>query len=293
MSGRPRPCGCKGYRSCLLCEREFNVLPFQDELFTAEALNENGVPSYVFCSSCNLAWPGWDCDTMEHPDHKGEPISFPGIYVQPDFFSESEKVELMESFDSLPWESSVSGRRKQNFGPKTNFKKRKLRLGSFQGVPSFSKLFQDRIASVPLLKDYHTIEQCSLEYDPDRGASIEPHIDDCWVWGERIVTLNLAGDSVLTMTKYNGGLDKYNLQDVDIQLPNKEDIPDICVRIPQPARSLVVIYGSARYQWLHCILRRDIKERRVCIALREFTKQFLNPEDVMGQTVLKAASKYF
>ncbi len=107
------------------------------------------------------------------------------------------------------------------------------------------------------------------------------------------MTLNLAGDSVLTMTKYNGGLDKYNLQDVDIQLPNKEDIPDICVRIPQPARSLVVIYGSARYQWLHCILRRDIKERRVCIALREFTKQFLNPEDVMGQTVLKAASKYF
>ncbi len=88
----------------MLCERQFNVLPFQDELFTAEALNENvkqpsfffamyhscvtlinflqGVPSYVFCSSCNLAWPGWDCDTMEHPDHKGEPISFPGIYVQ-------------------------------------------------------------------------------------------------------------------------------------------------------------------------------------------------------------------
>ena len=41
MSGKPRPCGCKGYRSCLLCEREFNLLPFQEELFTAEALQEN------------------------------------------------------------------------------------------------------------------------------------------------------------------------------------------------------------------------------------------------------------
>lgn len=70
----------------------------------------------------------------------------------------------------------------QNFGPKANFKKRKLQLGSFQGVPGFSKLFYDKIKDVPLLKDYYTVEQCSLEYDPTRGAAIEPHIDDCWVW---------------------------------------------------------------------------------------------------------------
>lgn len=107
------------------------------------------------------------------------------------------------------------------------------------------------------------------------------------------MTLNLAGDSVLTMTKYHGDKEKYNLLNVDIELPDKDEIPDICVRIPQPARSLVVIYGSARYQWLHCVLRRDIKERRVCIALREFTKPYLDPKDTMGQTILKAASNYF
>lgn len=107
------------------------------------------------------------------------------------------------------------------------------------------------------------------------------------------MTLNLAGDSVLTMTKYHGGNDKYNLKEVDIDLPDSNCLPNICVRIPQPARSLVVIYGSARYQWLHCVLRRDIKERRVCIALREFTKQYLDPNDVIGQTILQAASNYF
>ncbi|KAK4036121.1 hypothetical protein OUZ56_028186 [Daphnia magna] len=293
MSGKPRPCGCKGYRSCLLCERELNLLPFKDDIFTADSLKKQGIPSYIYCPLCNLAWPGWDYDPTEHPNHSGEAIAFPGIYIQSEFFTEKEMTELMNSFDSIPWESSVSGRRKQNFGPKTNFKKRKLQLGSFKGVPSFSRLFHERIQSVPLLKDYHTIEQCSLEYDPGRGASIEPHIDDCWVWGERIVTLNLAGDSFLTMTKYHGGDDKYNLQQVDVELPKAEDIPDICVRIPQPARSLVVIYGSARYQWLHCVLRRDIKERRVCIALREFTKQFLDPNDSMGQAILKTASNYF
>lgn len=93
------------------------------------------------------------------------------------------------------------------------------------------------------------------------------------------------------MTKYHGNKDKYNLKDVDIELP--EEVPDICVRIPQPARSLVVIYGSARYQWLHSIIRRDIKERRVCIALREFTKQFLNPEHKVAQNILRVAANYF
>lgn len=93
------------------------------------------------------------------------------------------------------------------------------------------------------------------------------------------------------MTKYHGDSKKYNLEDVDIDLP--EEVPDICVRIPQPARSLVVIYGSARYQWLHSVLRRDIKERRVCIALREFTKRYLDPEDSTGQIILQAASNYF
>ena len=113
----------------------------------------------------------------------------------------------------------------------------------------------------------------------------------CVYRGERIVTLNLAGDSVLTMTKYHGGTEKYNLAYVDIPLP--AEVPDICVRIPQPARSLVVIYGSARYQWLHSILRRDIQERRVCIALREFTKPYLDPSSEIGQIVLRAASNYF
>jgi len=94
------------------------------------------------------------------------------------------------------------------------------------------------------------------------------------------------------MTKYHGNSSKYNLKDVDMTgLP--ENVPDVCVRIPQPARSLVVIYGSARYQWLHSVLRRDIKERRVCIALREFTKRYLDPEEPKGQLILQAAANYF
>lgn len=61
----------------------------------------------------------------------------------------------------------------------------KLASGKFNGFPEYSRFLQERFNDVSLLRDYHTIEQCSLEYDPDKGASIDPHIDDCWIWGER------------------------------------------------------------------------------------------------------------
>lgn len=122
---------------------------------------------------------------------------------------------LLKGVDDMAWDLSQSGRRKQNFGPKCNFKKQKLRLGDFNGFPNCTKFVQDKFNSVPILNKFQTIEQCSLEYNPERGASIDPHIDDCWIWGERIVTVNLLSDSVLTMTKFSGGSKKYNLDCVE------------------------------------------------------------------------------
>lgn len=89
----------------------------------------------------------------------------------------------------------------QNYGPKTNFKKMKLSHGTFKGFPEYSQFVQEQFERVTLLKDFQTIEQCSLEYNPDKGASIDPHIDDCWIWGERVVTVNCLSDSVLTLVR--------------------------------------------------------------------------------------------
>ena len=117
----------------------------------------------------------------------------------------------MEDIDAMPWDPSQSGRRKQNFGPKTTFNRRKLKIGSFRGFPEFGRRVQERLTREPVLAGYQTIEQCSLEYRASEGACISPHIDDCWVWGERVVTLSLLSDSVLTMVKYTGGQDRYNM----------------------------------------------------------------------------------
>lgn len=166
----------------------------------------------------------------------------------------------------------------QNFGPKCNFKKRRLQIGDFKGFPKSTQFVQQRFSTIDILKDYQTIEQCSLEYDPKNGASIDPHIDDCWIWGERIVTLNLMSDSILTLFPYRGDSKKYNLELAPEQfrhgVPN-DNTKQIAVRVLMPRRSLLVLYGEARYCWEHMVLRDDITERRVCLAYREFTPPYL------------------
>lgn len=138
----------------------------------------------------------------------------------------------------------------QNFGPKCNFKKKKLRMGTFSGFPQTTEFVQKKFSQVPLLHNFRTVEQCTLEYNPERGASIDPHIDDCWIWGERVVTVNVLGDSALTMTPYTGPITRYNLDYVEnysTMVKNEIEMKqDIVVRLPLPAKSLMVLYGSAR-----------------------------------------------
>lgn len=153
-------------------------------------------------------------------------------------------------------------------------------MGSFNGFPLSTKFVQDRFEQIPILKNYFTIEQCSLEYNPVLGASIDPHVDDCWIWGERIVTLSLLADSVLTLTPHR--IKYTNQYNIDF-IPNSSYLPVVnsdnyqvdVVRILMPRRSLLVLYGKPRYLWEHCVLREDIQKRRVCIAYREFTPPYL------------------
>ncbi|XP_045516144.1 alpha-ketoglutarate-dependent dioxygenase alkB homolog 4 [Pieris brassicae] len=310
---KPRPCGCKGARTCLICETKYGANDFKPLI---ELDKSKG---YVYCPFCDLAWPGWDAELYKkHPNHTGQPIKYPGIYIKLDFISKDEENELMKHIDEMPWDISQSGRRKQNFGPKTNFKKRKIVAGKFNGFPQFSKYLQERFNSIDLLKGYHVIEQCSLEYDPIKGASIDPHIDDCWVWGERILTLNCLTDTVLTMTPFKGDTKKYNLSCAEEYPPIiKEDGSlnlqlqacsqsmfeacrplsqlDVIVRIPMIRRSLALMYGEPRYHWEHCILREDILARRVCIAYREFTPLYLTngQHKCIGDNIRSKAEQFW
>lgn len=204
-----RPCGCKGVRTCLTCEKDFGIAkPSLQEQFKQ-------LEPWSYCVQCKRLYAGWDTTAVQlsHPEHnKAKSLPLPGVLVQEEFLTSDEGTQLMSDLDELPWVISQSGRRKQNFGPKTNFKKRRLQVGAFEGFPATTQYVQSRFDSVPLLRDFQTIEQCSLEYEPSKGASIDPHVDDCWIWGERVVTVNCLGDAVLTLNLYEEQIaGKYNL----------------------------------------------------------------------------------
>nr|CAI5832321.1 unnamed protein product [Callosobruchus analis] len=53
-------------------------------------------------------------NTDKIQNHTGDPLDFPGIFIDLDFLSKTEELELISSLDDMP---SQSGHRKQNFGP--------------------------------------------------------------------------------------------------------------------------------------------------------------------------------
>lgn len=155
---KSRSCGCKGCRVCLLCEKYIvNSKKF-------DLPRDNG--SFVYCSHCSKAWPGWNVDNIyKHPNHNGSSIDYNGVYIDFNFLTEDEESMLLTNIDKMPWCLSQSGRRKQNFGPKCNFNKRKLQVGDFQGFPLFSKFVLDKLNNVSILEGFQTIEQCFWNTD--------------------------------------------------------------------------------------------------------------------------------
>ena len=178
----------------------------------------------------------------------------------------------------------------QDYGPKVNFKRQKVKLGPFNGLPPFSKWIVRRMQdSVECLKDFTPVELCNLDYSPERGSAIDPHMDDDWLWGERLVTLNLLSHTYLT---FSPALSNQPTQDSSLQNPLTGLLR---VSIPLPQRSLVIVQGSSRYHWQHSIRREHILSRRLATTLREVTVEFLpggKSFDDLGRDILEAASRF-
>jgi len=313
-----RTCGCKAFNTCFICETEFGL----ESTDPAQERINQFAEEREFCIKCSRLFKKNNYENCDCEKNLNEPI-FQGIKLITNFVTADEEESLLEDLDQAPWSISQSGRRKQNYGPKANFKKRKAKLGTFQGFPKPTKFIQERFKTVSSLQDYRTVEQCSIEYRPEMGACINPHIDDCWIWGERIVQLNLMSDTYLTLVPFEAKEPiRYNLPDVskypkimndntgEVQFnplqakswDNHKSYPiknssdkNYVVRIPLPKRSLLIMYGNPRYNWEHCVLRKDISSRRIVIAYREFTPTYLpnGIEESIGQEILEKAENFF
>ncbi|KAM9321520.1 alpha-ketoglutarate-dependent dioxygenase alkB homolog 4 [Gastrophryne carolinensis] len=279
-------CGCKGIRSCLLCEAPGGELPRESYK----------IKSFIYIPEMGIA------QGVEHTDSSGWWFPFPGVCLIEDFVTEDEEREMVLAMDQDEWRLSQSGRRKQDFGPKVNFKKQKIKVGGFTGLPSFSRGLWERMQHHSSLQGFLPVEQCNLDYNSERGSAIDPHYDDSWLWGERLVSLNLLSDTVLTMSSASAsplqlmsspfhprseqnGTAYPKINDSHCTNPTKEAaaetratifVPhtEVQVAIELPRRSLVLLYGAARHCWKHAIHREHIQQRRVCSTFRELSPEF-------------------
>ncbi|XP_046554091.1 alpha-ketoglutarate-dependent dioxygenase alkB homolog 4-like [Haliotis rubra] len=252
MDHTERKCGCKGKRTCLLCEETADD---KTSASRSDQQHEKTTPRvYSYCHHCNVAHMDEGWTSHPHSAADGEKCDFSGIFILENFVSESEEKQLCDIIYRTSFMKSQSGRRKQDYGPKVNFKKKKVKTGVFTGLPDFSQFLYERMKTVPHLEDFIPVELCNLEYVPERGSAIDPHFDDFWLWGERLVTLNLVSDTTLCFTR--------------------DDMLGVEVHVPLLQRSLTVVFGPARAEWKHAIHRHDIKQKRIAMTFRELSDEF-------------------
>lgn len=190
-----------------------------------------------------------------------------GLILFPKFISEEYESQLVAFLDATPsrfegWKVSQSGKNKQDFGPQPNFKKKKVKVSeSFVGVPQEYKALGERVefaaSDVGESGPFQIAQYSALEYLPETKSHLNPHIDDTWLWGGRVVGVSLLSDSRMTfVTK--------SLSVVDV---------------PLPRRAMFILSGTSRYEALHGIRGEHITSRRISITIRELSQEWLSEGD--------------
>lgn len=291
-------CGCKGIRSCYSCD---------PNLKKQTNLNEK---CFVYSDSLKMAISKlWNEETKQYCLCG---FKFPGVILQKNFINEEDQSFLISQFDNETWKQSQSGRNKQDFGPKVNFKKQKVNYKKFSGLPMYSEKIVQRLQCIKALSDFKPVEMCNLDYNPSKGAGIDPHFDDSWLWGERLVTVNMLTNTWYTMSipKNKSCSEIFEcikfLESDEVEMLEKDitqqlvcikieekNTDRIVVRIPLLSGSLIVLKEEARHKWMHEIRRQDIIDRRVCSTFRELSSDFINGQyKELGNTLLQIASSY-
>uniref|UniRef100_A0A5K3FRG9 Fe2OG dioxygenase domain-containing protein n=1 Tax=Mesocestoides corti TaxID=53468 RepID=A0A5K3FRG9_MESCO len=274
-SGAPL-CACRGIRVCSLCEQEKHT--------SGLLKNSSEFVQLAFCSQCSKAFSDESPGKPACPDHS-DGFKFFGITILDEFLSEEEEADLIRKIDASPWVPSQSGRSKQDYGAKVNFKKRRISTKYFTGLPDYSRSLVERLHhrmrnNGARFKDFYPVELCNLEYLPERGAAIVPHLDDTWLWGERLVLLNLASPTRMTFTLPANGpgvpgeWERYKTFAASYLPPSQAGLPP-SVAVSLPRRSLLIIADKARFTWLHAINRNEVLMRRLSLTMRELSNEFL------------------
>ena len=216
---------------------------------------------------------------------------FAGVYLLSDFLSERESDRLLESIEETPFRPAQSGKLKQHFGPKINFNKRRMNASGFAGIPVYAGMLEERLrqrlarisgrggtlVSDPRLdtamREYTTTDVFVLRYHEADQSNLDFHVDDTFAYGEVILDLSLESDAVLTFLRE---------RESSAEGPSWD-----CIRVPLPARSMMVLFGPARFDWEHAILAYDVRGRRTSITMRTLSPTLRETPE--GRSVVERA----
>ena len=284
----PKLCGCTGVRWCANCldprVRQHHRMdpPIQiPEFLLTRPEDSKSNPDRL-----DRIHP-FDLETQHAPSCP----EFSGVFVFRDFFSKDEADRLLEEIEKTPFRPAQSGKQKQHYGSKVNFNKQKINSARFGGLPAYTRNIESRLHELVgaqsddgvgtsngralrlALKRFETTDVFVLRYHERDQSNLDFHLDDTFAYGETILDLSLESDSVLTfLRRIRRGAE-----------PGLEN----CVRVPLPARSMAVVFGSARFDWEHAILAYDIAERRTSITLRTLSETLRRSET--GRQILGIA----
>uniref|UniRef100_A0A0N5BWW6 2OG-FeII_Oxy_2 domain-containing protein n=1 Tax=Strongyloides papillosus TaxID=174720 RepID=A0A0N5BWW6_STREA len=260
-------CGCKGVRFCKFCINSERVkkLTFEEDPFKNHMVYVfSGVHKKAFLSELShdasakeIAAETNNLDSSPFEALSGRKyIDINGLLLFKDFISEDEEEFLVNRIDRKEWKLSQSGRRKQDYGPQVAFKYQKVRIHKFMGMPDYSDMVLQRMKDISESKlgHYQPFELCNLEYDESRLSSIDMHKDDTWIWGNRLISLNLINGSVMTL--------------------EHQQEKKLCF-VNMPRRSMLCMFDDSRYIWSHAIFPKHITGRRIALTMREPAPAFL------------------
>ncbi len=172
-----------------------------------------------------------------------------GLIYLSDYISNVHHDWLIEKVDQQPWDTSMK-RRVQHFGYRYDYRARRVTADLYLGVlPGWLDRIAKQLTYDGLIEE-EPDQVIVNEYEPGQG--IAPHIDCEPCFGHRIFSLSLGGQAIMEFTH-----------------PAKEK-----VELNLNPRSLLMMYGDARYNWKHGIPARKAdhgrkRTRRLSLTFRK------------------------
>lgn len=182
-------CGCSGWRTCTLCEVTTRKHIAEAVTLQARSCPAGGVVQHTLGDAAAAA-AGFTgaavhaefitkaeeadlaaavCVTPARAAATAAPRRCPVRWYSNEQQPQRPATPVRRQVDSQPWKLSQSGRRKQDYGPRANFKKKKLRLGGFTGLPPFAAPLVQRLGQVG------TRGRTAVLLPPSGGKGGTPH----------------------------------------------------------------------------------------------------------------------